>query len=165
MGSKQPFERVVAEHGGTVLRVCRVLLGRHDADDAWSETFLAAMRAYPDLPEAANVEAWLVTIAHRKTIDVLRARRRQPVPVGELPAEPAGSGVPGPDDDGLWQAVRALPDKQRQAVAYHHVAGLPYAEIAQILGGTTEAARRAAADGIKNLRKNYPGGAHHDRTP
>jgi RNA polymerase sigma factor (sigma-70 family) len=166
MGSKQPFERVVDEHGGTVLRVCRVLLGRHDADDAWSETFLAAMRAYPDLPETANVEAWLVTIAHRKTIDVLRARRRQPVPVGELPAEPAGTAVPGADadDDGLWQAVRALPDKQRQAVAYHHVAGLPYAEIAQILGGTTEAARRAAADGIKNLRKNYPAGAHHDRT-
>jgi RNA polymerase sigma factor (sigma-70 family) len=164
MGSKQPFERVVAEHGGTVLRVCRVLLGRHDADDAWSETFLAAMRAYPDLPETANTEAWLVTIAHRKTIDVLRARSRQPVPVGELAAEPAGSGGPGADDDGLWQAVRALPDKQRQAVAYHHVAGLPYAEIAQILGGTTEAARRAAADGIKNLRKNYPAGAHHDRT-
>jgi RNA polymerase sigma factor (sigma-70 family) len=169
MGSKQPFERVVAEHGGTVLRVCRVLLGRHDADDAWSETFLAAMRAYPDLPPTANVEAWLVTIAHRKAIDVLRARSRQPVPVGEFPAEPtraepARSGVPGADDDGLWQAVRALPDKQRQAVAYHHVAGLPYAEIAQILGGTTEAARRAAADGIKNLRKNYPAGAHHDRT-
>ncbi len=170
MGSKQPFERVVAEHGGTVLRVCRVLLARHDADDAWSETFLAALRAYPDLPETANVEAWLVTIAHRKAIDVLRARSRQPVPVGELPAEPAEpaeparSGVPGAGDDGLWQAVRALPDKQRQAVAYHHVAGLPYAEIAQILGGTTEAARRAAADGIKNLRKNYPAGAHHDRT-
>jgi DNA-directed RNA polymerase specialized sigma24 family protein len=126
MGSKQPFERVVDEHGGTVLRVCRVLLGRHDADDAWSETFLAAMRAYPDLPETANVEAWLVTIAHRKTIDVLRARRRQPVPVGELPAEPAGTAVPGADagDDGLWQAVRALPDKQRQAVAYHHGAAL-----------------------------------------
>jgi RNA polymerase sigma factor (sigma-70 family) len=159
MGSKQPFERVVAEHGGTVLRVCRVLLGRYDADDAWSETFLAAMRAYQDLPETANVEAWLVTIAHRKAIDVLRARRRQPVPVGELPAEQTGSGLPGADDDGLWQAVRALPDKQRQAVAYHHVAGLPYAEIARILGGTTEAARRAAADGIKNLRKNYPGGA------
>ena len=46
----QPFEKVVAQHGGTVLRVCRVLLGRHDAEDAWSETFLAVVRAYPDLP-------------------------------------------------------------------------------------------------------------------
>ena len=152
------LEKAVTEHGGTVLRVCRVLLGRHDADDAWSETFLAAMRAYPDLPETANVEAWLVTIAHRKAIDVLRARGRAPVPAGKLPEEQTGLGVPGAADDDLWGAVRALPDKQRQAIAYHYVAGLPYAEIAQILGGTSEAARRAAADGIKNLRKNYPGG-------
>jgi RNA polymerase sigma factor (sigma-70 family) len=158
MAIKQPFEKVVDQHGGTVLRVCRVLLGSHDADDAWSETFLAAMRAYPDLPETANVEAWLVTIAHRKAIDILRAWSRRPVPVGELPEEPTGLAVPGTGDGDLWQAVRALPDKQRQAVAYHYVAGLPYAEIARLLGGTTEAARRAAADGIKNLRKNYPGG-------
>ena len=33
---KQPFEKVVAQHGDTVLRVCRVLLGVHDAEDAWS---------------------------------------------------------------------------------------------------------------------------------
>ena len=55
-------------------------------------------------------------------------------------------------DDGLWQAVKALPDKQRQALAYHYVAGLPYAQIADILGGSTAAARRAAADGMKSMR-------------
>jgi RNA polymerase sigma factor (sigma-70 family) len=157
MSIKQPFEKVVEEHGGTVLRVCRVLLASHDADDAWSETFLSAMRAYPDLSDTANVEAWLVTIAHRKAIDVLRLRKRQPVPVEEVTEVPTTLGVPGADDS-LWQEVRALPDKQRQAVAFHYVAGLPYAEIAQIIGGTTDAARRAAADGIRNLRKNYPGG-------
>jgi len=157
MSTKQPFEKVVEEHGRTVLRVCRALLASHDADDAWSETFLSAMRAYPELPETANVEAWLVTIAHRKAIDVLRSRNRQPVPVEEVAEAPTALGVPDADD-GLWQVVRTLPDRQRQAVAYHYVAGLPYAEIAQIIGGTTDAARRAAADGIRNLRKNYPGG-------
>jgi RNA polymerase sigma factor (sigma-70 family) len=156
---REPFEKVVARHADAVLRVCRVLLGAHDAEDAWSETFLAALRAYPDLPETANTEAWLVTIAHRKAIDVLRARKRQPAPVGEVPEAPTTLGVPGEQDADLWQAVAALPDKQRQAVAYHYVAGLPYAEIAVILGGTTDAARRAAADGIKNLRKNYQGAA------
>jgi RNA polymerase sigma factor (sigma-70 family) len=156
---KQPFENVVAQHGGTVLRVCRVILGQHDAEDAWSETFLAALRAYPELPADANAEAWLVTIAHRKAIDVLRARKRQPAPVGEIPEAPTSLGVPGADDGDLWQAVAALPDKQRRAVAYHYVAGLAYAEIADVLGGTTDAARRAAADGVKNLRKNYPGAA------
>ena len=154
---REPFEKVVARHADTVLRVCRVLLGAHDAEDAWSETFLAALRAYPDLPDTANTEAWLVTIAHRKAIDVLRARKRQPVPVEEVPEAPTALGVPGDEDADLWQAVAALPDKQRQAVAYHYVAGLPYAEIAVILGGTTDAARRAAADGIRNLRKNYQG--------
>ena len=156
---REPFEKVVARHADAVLRVCRVLLGAHDAEDAWSETFLAALRAYPDLPETANTEAWLVTIAHRKAIDVLRARKRQPAPVEEVPEAPTTLGVPGEQDADLWQAVAALPDKQRRAVAYHYVAGLPYAEIAVILGGTTDAARRAAADGIKNLRKNYRGAA------
>jgi RNA polymerase sigma factor (sigma-70 family) len=156
---KQPFENLVEQHGGTVLRVCRVIVGPHDAEDAWSETFLAALRAYPDLPEDANAEAWLVTIAHRKAIDVLRARKRQPAPVGEVPEMPTALGLPGAGDGDLWQAVAALPDKQRQAVAYHYVAGLAYAEIAGILGGSTDAARRAAADGIKNLRKTYPGAA------
>jgi RNA polymerase sigma factor (sigma-70 family) len=156
--AKEPFEKVVAAHGGTVLRVCRVLLGPHDAQDAWSETFLAALRAYPELPDDANIEAWLVTIAHRKAIDAVRATARRPLPVETLPDEPTGLGIPGTADDGadLWRAVRALPDKQRQAVAYHYVAGLPYAEIARILGGTADAARRAAADGMRTLRRTYP---------
>ena len=74
------FEHVVAEHGTTVLRVCRAIVGPADADDAWSETFLAAMRAYPELPGDANVEAWLVTIAHRKasTCIVPRAAAQSP---------------------------------------------------------------------------------------
>lgn len=155
MSTKQPFEKAVTEHGGTVLRVCRVLLGRHDADDAWSETFLAAMRAYPDLPETANVEAWLVTIAHRKAIDATRAAARRPVAAGSLPERPARTGRPEDWDGDLWAALAALPAKQRAAVAYHYLAGLPYAQIAEITGGSTDAARRAAADGIKTLRATY----------
>jgi RNA polymerase sigma factor (sigma-70 family) len=156
---REPFEKLVERHANTVLRVCRVVLGPHDAEDAWSETFLAALRGYPDLPDTANTEAWLVTIARRKAIDVLRARKRQPAPVEEVPEVPTALGIPGGDDADLWHAVAALPDKQRRAVAYHYVAGLPYAEIAGILGGSTDAARRAAADGIKNLRKSYQGAA------
>jgi RNA polymerase sigma factor (sigma-70 family) len=157
MSMKQPFEAVVATHGVTVLRVCRALLGVHDADDAWSETFLAAMRAYPDLPETANVEAWLVTIARRKAIDIHRAARRNPLPIEELPEAPTALGIPGADDTDLWERVGMLPDKQRQAINFRYLAGLPYAEVAAITGGTVDAARRAAADGLKNLRKNYAG--------
>jgi RNA polymerase sigma factor (sigma-70 family) len=154
--SKQPFETVVAVHGATVLRVCRAVLGPGDADDAWSETFLSSMRVYPDLPADANVEAWLVTIAHRKAIDVVRAAGRRAIPTAQVPDVPAAPAPDGPDPD-LVDAVTRLPAKQRQAVAYHYLAGLPHADVAAILGGSTDAARRAAADGIATLRRTYPG--------
>ncbi|WP_330172309.1 sigma-70 family RNA polymerase sigma factor [Streptomyces sp. NBC_01498] len=149
---KKPFERLVEDHADTVLRVCRAVVGVHDADDAWSETFLAALRAYPDLPDDTNTEAWLVTVAHRKAVDIVRARRRHAVPVADLPERPSGDGLPDGTDHDLWRAVGALPEKQRQAVAYHHFAGLPYREVAEIVGGTPEAARRAASDGVRSLR-------------
>jgi RNA polymerase sigma factor (sigma-70 family) len=137
-----------------VLRVCRALLGPADADDAWSETFLASMRAYPDLPADANIEAWLVTIAHRKAIDVIRAAGRRPVPTAAVPEQPAPPGSDGPDPE-LTEAVAGLPTKQRQAVVYHYLGGLSHADVAAIVGGSTDAARRAAADGIVALRRTY----------
>jgi len=145
----KPFEQVVAEYGPMVLRVCRAVVGPVDAEDAWSETFLAALKAYPELPAAANVEAWLVTIAHRKAIDVTRARARRPIPVNDVPEQESTAATL---DGDVWDAVAKLPDKQRAAVAYHYLAGLPYQEIARITGGSTDAARRAAADGVKALR-------------
>ncbi len=151
----RPFEQIVDEYGPVVLRVCRAVLGPADAEDAWSETFLAALRGYPDLGEGANVEAWLVTIAHRKAIDVIRAAARRPITLDRLPERPSNTGRPQDWDGDLWQALAALPDKQRMAVAYHHLTGLPYAEIATITGGSTDAARRAAADGIKTLRTAF----------
>ena len=151
----RPFEEVVSEHGPTVLRVCRAVLGPVDAEDAWSETFLSALRAYPDLPADANVEAWLVTIAHRRALDVGRARSRRPTPTDTMPEVPSPHGDPATGDLDLWDALARLPTKQRQAVAYHHIAGLPYSEIASLLGNSPDAARRAAADGIKTLRTIY----------
>lgn len=62
--SMRPFEQIVTEYGPMVLRVARAVAGPADAEDAWSETFLAALKAYPLLAPGANVEAWLVTIAH-----------------------------------------------------------------------------------------------------
>ena len=154
---KQPFEKVVAQHEDTVLRVCRVLLGVHDAEDAWSETFLSALQAYPGLRPGSNVEAWLVTIAHRKAIDQVRAQARRAIPAADLPEQPSRDAIPEAADLDLWAAVKALPLKQRECVAYHYLAGLTYQEIAGIVGGTQEAARRAAADGIAALRKVYRG--------
>jgi RNA polymerase sigma factor (sigma-70 family) len=153
----RPFEDVITTHGPTVLRVCRAMLGYHEAEDAWAETFLAALRAYPDLDPDANLEAWLVTIAKHKAIDSHRATGRNPQPVEAMPEGGGGGGTTIEDVDELWSAIKSLSSKQREAVVYHHLAGLPYAEVASILGGTETAARRAAADGVKRLRAIYEG--------
>jgi DNA-directed RNA polymerase specialized sigma24 family protein len=159
----QPFEAIVAEHGAVVMRVCRALVGSVDAEDAWSETFLAALRAYPGLRPGSNVRGWLVTIAHNKAIDLLRARGRVPVPV-PVPAAGGGGGgaaelgvQPGPEpaDSELHTALAGLPPKQRGAVVYRYLADLPYAEVAALLECSEVAARRNAADGIARLRRHY----------
>jgi RNA polymerase sigma factor (sigma-70 family) len=145
---KKPFESLVHEHGPVVLRLCVALLGPDDAEDAWSETFLAALRSYPGLPADANTEAWLVTIAKRKSLDLLRSTARQAVPLGELPETASG----GEDVDADFD-LALLTARQRDAVTDHYLDGMPYAEIADKTGGTEAAARRAAADGIKALRE------------
>lgn len=170
------FDAAVDRHGATVLRVCRAVLGPGaDADDAWSETFLSALRAWPELPEDTDVEAWLVRVAHRRAVDVVRRTSRTAVPTGAaddiavLDARAPGAGgvraggsggsggAPGVDDDEvdphIWEAVAALPTRQRLCVAYRYLGGLRYAEIAELTGGTEAAARRAAADGIAALRR------------
>lgn len=152
---KQPFEVIVQRHGLSVLRVCRALLDEHQAQDAWSETFLSAMRAYPQLSSEANIQAWLVRIAHNKAIDELRRHRAEVVQADSGRGEPslelsAHSTI---ENQELWKLVKQLPEKQRLVIAYRYLGGLDYQQISQILTGTPAAARRAAADGIANLRK------------
>ena len=129
-------------------------VGRTDADDCYQETWLAALRAYPRLRDASNLRAWILTVAHRKAIDHLRARSRRATPVADLPDTPAP--VPaGVDSDGLpelWTHVQALPPKQRTAVALRTVADLAYADIARIMGTSEEAARRNVYEALQRLR-------------
>jgi RNA polymerase sigma factor (sigma-70 family) len=135
-----------------VWRVCRALLPQHDAEDAWAETMLAALNAYDRLAPGSDVRAWLVTIAHRKAVDVLRARNGRAIPVAELPEEPSRIGLPGRRDLDLWGALATLPERQRFAVVQHHLGGLPFGQVAELTGGSADAARKAASDGVRRLR-------------
>lgn len=149
--SSTPFDRVVVAHGARVLRLCRGIVGPDDADDAWSETFIKALRAWPDLPDDLDPEAWLVTVARRTCIDLLRARGRRPVPVASVPETVA------PEDtdvgSGIWAHVATLPSKQREVITYRYLGGLDHRWIAELVGGSEAASRRAASDGLKALRE------------
>jgi len=63
------------------------------------------------------------------------------------------AGLPSEQDPELWAAVRALPERQRVAVALRYVLDLDHAEIARHLDTTTTMSRRLVSDGLSQLRK------------
>ncbi len=147
-----PFQRFLDDQREPVYRFLVAAVGRDGADDCFQETFLAAMRAYPDLRPDSNVRAWVLTIAQHKATDHHRARARAPVPVAEV--EPAGAGAPPalPDDE-VWDAVRSLPPKQRAAILLRYAGDLSHREVGAVLGFSEEAARRSAHEGLTRLRQ------------
>jgi RNA polymerase sigma factor (sigma-70 family) len=150
-----PFQTLLDTHGRDVHRFLVASVGRIDADDCYQETWLAALRAYPKLRDASNLRSWIFTVAHRKVIDHVRSRRRQAVPVADVP-EPAIAGeAANPHDDDLWARVRELPPKQRTAVALRYVADAGYDEISSVMGTSEDAARRNVHEALKRLRTEY----------
>ena len=150
-----PFQTLLDAHGRDVHRFLVASVGRIDADDCYQETWLAALRAYPKLRDASNLRSWIFTVAHRKVIDHVRARRRVAVPVGDVPEPAPHADPPEPRDDGLWSQVRELPPKQRTALALRYVLDAGYEEISAVMGTSEDAARRNVHEALKRLRTEY----------
>ena len=150
-----PFQKLLDAHGHDVHRFLVATVGRSDADDCYQETWLAALRAYPRLRDASNLRSWILTVAHHKAIDHVRARQRQAVPVADVPEQATATPAPAERDQELWVRVRELPSKQRAAIALRFVADARYAEISSVMGTSEEAARRNVHEGLKRLRLEY----------
>jgi RNA polymerase sigma factor (sigma-70 family) len=149
-----PFQRFLDEHRDVVWRFLVSSVGAVDAEDCFQETFIAALRAYPRLRVDSNLRAWVLTIAHRKSLDAHRARARRATPVEDPAAVDGRSAVSEPGrDEALWGAVEELPARQRSAVVLRYVADLPHREIAAAIGCSEEAARRSLHEGLSKLRK------------
>lgn len=152
MTSREPFQHFLDEHRTQVLAFLRAMVGPHDADDCFQETFMAALRSYDRL-DGSNPRAWIMTIAHNKAIDHFRARRRRAKPVEELP--PIVAPEPAEPDPELWGAIAGLPEKQRTAVALRFAADLRYREIASAMSSSEEAARRNVHEALRKLRERF----------
>src|SRR5436190_4797010 len=128
--SLPPFQRFLDEHADAMWRLCVASVGREEADDAFQEACLAALRAYPRLRAGSNLRAWALTIAHRKALDVHRARARRPVAVGVVEDDRAAAATALEPDEALWGAVGALPPGQRAALTLRYAGDLQPAEVA-----------------------------------
>src|SRR3954453_15070501 len=144
-----PFQRFLDEQRDVVYRYLVVAVGPNDADDAFQDTMLAALRAYPTLRDASNLRGWVLTIARNKALDLHRRRRHL---ADAEPPEPAAWDA-APADRELWRRGREPPTKQRAAIVGRFVADLPYADIGRELGCSEEAARRSVFEGLRNLRE------------
>jgi RNA polymerase sigma factor (sigma-70 family) len=148
-----PFQRFLDAHREDVWRFLISLVGPVEAEDCFQETFMAALRAYPQLRSDSNLRGWVLTIAHRKALDAQRARSRRAVPVA-APEQLDERAANGPArDEALWEAVRGLPARQRSAVVLRYVGDLPHREIALAIGCSEQAARRSLHEGLSKLRQ------------
>jgi RNA polymerase sigma factor (sigma-70 family) len=152
--SVPPFERFYSVHRDEVLAYLRRLLGAR-AEDAWQETFLRALRAYERLDHGRHLRAWVFTIATNVAMDELRVRAspnltQAPEPAVELRQDAFKE---------LEHLTDALPPTERAAVVLRYGYDLPYAQIANALGSSEEAARAAASSGVRRLRRT------HERQP
>jgi RNA polymerase sigma factor (sigma-70 family) len=150
-----PFEVFYEEHREEVLAFLRRRAGRDRAEDAFQETFLRALRAYPRLEHGLHLRAWVLTIAARLLID--QSRKRVPEPT-----EPSNTLLQGIEtwDEGdrpafeeLSELAAALPPKEKAAVVLRYGYDLDYAQIGAALGSTEAAARQAASAGVRRLRR------------
>jgi RNA polymerase sigma factor (sigma-70 family) len=151
-----PFQTLLDEHAADLHRYLVATVGPHDGDDCFQETVIAALRAYPDVRSSENLRGWLFTIAHRKVIDLARARQRRADPVAEPPEGVHRDALPDGSADSLWSAVATLPTKQRSAVVQRYLLDRPYAEIADVIGSSEDAARQNVRAGLQTLRRLIP---------
>jgi RNA polymerase sigma-70 factor (ECF subfamily) len=138
-GDRAAFSAIVTRYQGMVHRLCRRYLAS-EADDLAQETFVRAFVERERYDPSYPIAPWLATLARRLCLD--RLRRKKPEPGSHDVA------VASPDSDvgaerrasarqqlmHLEHAVNALPEGPREAFWLYHHEGLPYAEIARVLG-------------------------------
>jgi RNA polymerase sigma factor (sigma-70 family) len=142
-----PFERFYEQHRDEVYGFLVRRLGRDRADDAFQDTFLRALRAYPQLRHGEHLRAWAFTIASRIVVD----EHRKPRADGALPELPHEDGRPAFAE--LEHLADELPPTERAAVVLRYGYDLDYADIGVALGSNATAARQAASSGIRRLRQ------------
>lgn len=137
----------------------RVLGDAALAEDAVQEAFLAVWRgADRFVPERGSASTWLLTLVHRRAVDVVRREERRRV--SPLPGVETEGSEGGADDDAMLRlerervigALRRLPDAQREALELAYYAGFTQSELAERLGVPLGTIKSRMNTGLTRLR-------------
>jgi RNA polymerase sigma factor (sigma-70 family) len=138
----------------------RILRDERLAEDAVQEGFLAAWRSADRfMPERGKASTWVLTLVHRRAVDLVRRedRRRAEALTDEL--EPTSSGSA---EDDAWlrferervqAALRQLPDQQREALELAYYGGFSQSERAEWLGQPVGTIKSRMFTGLARLRE------------
>jgi len=137
----------------------RVLRDESLAEDAVQEAFLGLWRtAASFIPERAKASTWLLTLVHRRAVDLVRReQRRRAEPLEDAP-EPLTESA----EDDAWLrlerervqgALAQLPDQQREAIELAYYGGFTQSELAERLGQPLGTIKSRMFAGLARLRE------------
>jgi RNA polymerase sigma-70 factor (ECF subfamily) len=121
-----------------------------EAQDAAQEAYARAWQRWHVVGEYADPEAWVRLVGYRLLVNRWRkARSRADAHLRHGPQRPAPA--PGEDTVLLVRALRGLPERQRVAIALHHLLDLPVEEVARQLGISVNTVKAQLARGRRAL--------------
>lgn len=150
MNQTNRLESLVTKYENTLFRAALAILGDvPEAEDAVQDTFLRYLEKKPQFREEGHERAWLLKVTANGCKSRLRTRKRRPT-------EELTDRCPAPEggDNGVLEAVMALPADQRAAVHLYYYEGYSTDEIAGILGqrpGTVRARLSRARDALRKM--------------
>ena len=154
------IEALFRAHVDAVYNVAyRVLWNAADAEDVVQAAFVKAFTRLDQLEDVGRARPWLLQIAYREAITIVRRRRDVPTDPTEMP-ETISDGN-GPDEqaiartvaDQISQALLQLPNDERMAVVLRDVEELPMREVAEVLEIGLSAAKMRVHRGRSELRR------------
>jgi RNA polymerase sigma factor (sigma-70 family) len=137
----------------------RVLRDESLAEDAVQDAFLAVWRtAARFVPEKGKASTWILTLVHRRAVDVVRREQRRRTDSLEQAPEPGAGGA----DEEAWlrlqrervqAALKQLPDQQREALELAYYGGFTQSELAERLGQPIGTIKSRMFNGLTRLRE------------
>ncbi len=138
----------------------RVLRDEALAEDAVQDAFLSVWRgASRFIPERAKASTWIMTLVHRRAVDLVRREERRRT--DPLPETEPDSGGPSAADstwlhlerERVQAALRQLPDQQREALELAYYGGFTQSELAERLGEPLGTIKSRMFAGLARLRE------------
>jgi RNA polymerase sigma-70 factor (ECF subfamily) len=136
----------------------RILRDEGLAEDAVQEAFLAVWRsAARFVPERAKASTWILTLVHRRAVDLVRrSERRRAEPLEEVEEAADGSTEELAwlhlERDRIQSALRQLPDQQREALELAYYGGFTQSELAERLGQPLGTIKSRMFAGLARMR-------------